>query len=186
MRRQGSDVKGCSAHSAKIAFYIRIFVAFDEIMKQRVTFLITFSIPRLISIVITWKFKNKFLVKKWKKRLGVQYPLLFFQFLLKNLFLNFQVITIVINRGILKKNKNVAGCSVIWRTPQKCECKMRISPNELSKLSDRNRKWYEYFFRICKIIGMLKQRQQILCIYIYGYFRLFSQHSIIFAAITEM
>jgi len=36
----------CSAHSAKIAFYIRIFGAFNQIMIQPAMFLFFFSIPR--------------------------------------------------------------------------------------------------------------------------------------------
>ena len=34
-----------AAHSAEIAFFIRIFGSFDQIMKQPTPFLIFFSIP---------------------------------------------------------------------------------------------------------------------------------------------
>jgi len=44
--------------SVKIAFFIRIFGAFNQIMKQPATFLFFFRIPRWFSIVITWKFKQ--------------------------------------------------------------------------------------------------------------------------------
>jgi len=40
-----------------IAFYFIIFGTLNKIMKQRVTFLFTFSINRQILIVTTWKFK---------------------------------------------------------------------------------------------------------------------------------
>jgi len=59
-----------SAHSQEIAFCKRIFVAFNKILKQSVTFLITFSIPRYISVVISRKLKFKNLGRKCKKVRG--------------------------------------------------------------------------------------------------------------------
>jgi len=64
----GSDTKARQAYSAKIAFSVRVFKAFNIIIGQRPTFLIFFSIPGLYPIIITWKFKNIFLVKNWKKK----------------------------------------------------------------------------------------------------------------------
>jgi len=43
-RRQGSDVKACSAHSAKIAVFSRVFWACNQSIEQPTTFLFILSI----------------------------------------------------------------------------------------------------------------------------------------------
>jgi len=54
---------------------------------------------------------QKFVLKIPKKRQG--YPLPFFNFLPKNLFLNFQKNTIEFYQGMLEVIKNVAGCFIL-------------------------------------------------------------------------
>jgi len=44
IREGGFDTKACIAHSAKIAFYICIFGAFNQIVKRPAPFLFYFSI----------------------------------------------------------------------------------------------------------------------------------------------
>jgi len=134
-RWQGSDTKACSAYAAKIAFYIRIFVAFGQIIKQRVMFLFTLSIPRWFAIVITQKFKLKKWAKNCKKKKARGVPPRFFSIFNSFFLLKFLSYTIEIHRGILENNRNVAGWLIFWWTPRQCECKIRFPPNEQSKLS---------------------------------------------------
>ena len=92
----------------KSHFSIAFFGTLNQIMKQQTTFLIFLSILRYISIVITSEFKNKFLAENLKNGKG------YLQFLARNVYLNFEVITIGIYRGILKKIKNVTNSFIIW------------------------------------------------------------------------
>jgi len=96
------------------------FRGVNQIMKQPARFLFFFSVPWWIWIIITRNFKYIFFVKKLKKKTR---PLLFFQFLAKKNYLNFWVIMIEIHWGILKKNKNVASCFIIWLNPPKMRIK---------------------------------------------------------------